>query len=184
MRRSRGIASVLLGLSAVGMLVAGPIMIAQGVSGRGQISDELASQKIVFTEDKAELPADLKQYAGERVDTGPEAKAFAAYIKGHIQKSTGGRSYSEVSSEWIAGGRKDAELAQLRQTAFMGETLRGSLLSAYQAWQLTWLVIGLGALLTALSVVFAVTAWTLRPQRITVPASPEALESKPPVAAS
>jgi hypothetical protein len=160
------------------MLVAGPIMITQGVSGQQMISDELTSQKITFTEDKAELPADLKQYAGEQVDNGTEAKAFAEYIKGHVTEATGGRTYSEVSSEWIAGGRKDAELAQLRQTAFMGETLRGSMLSAYQAWQLTWLVIALGALLTALSVVFGVTAWTLRPQRVVVPASPEALDTK------
>jgi hypothetical protein len=167
-----------MGLSAAAMLVAGPIMIAQGFGGQGMIKDELASQKISFTEDKADLPPALQQYAGEQVNTGPEAKAFAEYIKGHIMESTDGRSYSEVSSQWIAGGRKDAELGQLRQTAFMGETLRGSLMSAYQAWQLTWLVIALGALLTALSVVFGVTAWTLRPQRVTVPASPEALASK------
>jgi hypothetical protein len=164
-----------MGLSAAAMLVAGPIMISQGFQGQGMISDELTSQKIQFTEDKAELPPALQQYAGEQVNTGPEAKAFAEYIKGHVVEATGGRTYSEVSSEWIAGGRKDAELAQLRQTAFMGETLRGSLMSAYQAWQLTWLVIALGALLTALSVVFGVTAWTLRPQRVTVPASPEVL---------
>jgi gentisate 1,2-dioxygenase len=28
----------------------------------------------------------------------------------------------------------------------MGESLRGSLMGAYQAWEVTWLVIGLGAL--------------------------------------
>ena len=178
MRRSRGVASVLMGLSAVAMLVAGPIMIAQGANGQTMIKDELASQKISFPEDKAELPAALQAYVGEQVTTGPEAKAYADYIKGHITEATDGRTYSEVSAQWIAGGRKDADLAQLRQTAFMGETLRGSLMSAYQAWQLTWLVIGLGALLTGLSLVFGVTAWTLRPQRIAVPASPEALETK------
>jgi hypothetical protein len=178
MRRSRGIASVLMGLAGAAMLVAGPIMIAQGVSGQGQIKDELASQKIAFPDDKAKLPPALQEYAGVQVTTGTEAKAFAEYIKGHIAESTDGRTYSEVSAQWIAGGRKDAELAQLRQTAFMGETLRGSMMSAYQAWMVTWLVIGLGALLVGLSAVFGVTAWTLRPQRISVPASPEALESK------
>ena len=178
MRRSRGIASVLMALVGAGMLIAGPIMIAQGFSGQDMISDELAAQKITFTDDKAELPKELQEYAGRQVTTGPEAKAFANYIKGHVLESTDGRSFSEVSSEWIAGGRTDAELAQLRQTAFMGETLRGSLLSAYQAWQLSWLVIGLGTLLVGLSAVFGVTAWTLRPQRVAVPVSPEALESK------
>jgi hypothetical protein len=167
-----------MGLAGVAMLVAGPIMIAQGVNGQEMIKKELASQKISFPEDRAELPAGLQEYAGVQVTTGPQAKAYAEYIKGHIVEATGGRTYSEVSGEWIAGGRKDAELAQLRQTAFMGETLRGSLMSAFQAWQLTWLVIGLGALLVGLGVVFGVTAWALRPQRIAVPASPEALESR------
>lgn len=178
MRTSRGIASVLMGLAGVAMLVAGPIMITQGFSGQGMIKDELTAQKISFSDDRAELPADLQQYAGQQVTTGPQAKAFADLIKTHVKQATGGRTYSEVSAEWIAGGRKDAELGQLRQTAFMGETLRGSLMSAYQAWQLSWLVIALGALLIGLAVVFGATAWTLRPQRVRVPASPEALENR------
>jgi hypothetical protein len=148
-----------MGLAGVAMLVAGPIMISQGVNGQSMISDELAAQKISFPEDEAKLPPALQEYAGVQVTTGPEAKAFAEYIKGHVTEATGGRTYSEVSAEWIAGGRKDADLA-------------------HQAWQLTWLVIALGALLVGLSAVFGVTAWTLRPQRIAVPASPEALESK------
>jgi hypothetical protein len=53
---------------------------------------------------------------------------------------------------------KDATLAQQRQTAFMGEWLRGSLMSAYQAWELSWLVIGIGALFFALSIVFGASA--------------------------
>lgn len=178
MRTSRGIASVLLTLAGAAMLIAGPIMIAMGVDGQSMIRDELSSQKISFTDDRAELPEDLRQYAGEQVTTGPQAKAYADLIKVHVSEATSGRTYSEVSGEWIAGGRKDAELGQLRQTAFMGESLRGSLMSAYQAWQVTWLVIALGALLIGLSVVFGATAWALRPQRVTVPASPEALESK------
>jgi hypothetical protein len=42
------------------------------------------------------------------------------------------------------------KLSGERQTAFMGESLRGSLLSAYQAWQVTYLVIGLGIAFTGL----------------------------------
>lgn len=178
MRTSRGVASVLMALAGAAMLVAGPIMIFQGVNGQNMIKDELGSQRISFTDDRAELPADLREYAGQQVTTGTQAKAYADLIKVHVGEATDGRTYSEVSGEWIAGERKDAELGQLRQTAFMGESLRGSLMSAYQAWQLTWLVIALGALLIGLAVVFGATAWTLRPQRVTVPVSPEALESK------
>ncbi|MFC7483969.1 hypothetical protein ACFQX7_33535 [Luedemannella flava] len=36
----------------------------------------------------------------------------------------------------------------------MGNSLRGALLGAYQAWQVTALVAGLGALFTAIGVVF------------------------------
>ncbi len=94
-------------------------------------------------------------------------------VETHVKEATGGKTYSEVSAAWIAGGMKDATLAQQRQTAFMGESLRGSLMSAYQAWELTWLVIGLGALLFALSIVFAASAWAIRPERVRVPQSAE-----------
>jgi hypothetical protein len=62
--------------------------------------------------------------------------------------------YSEISEEWMANGRTDEKLAELRQTAFMGETLRGSLMSAYLGWQTGSLVIGLGGLVSGLGVVF------------------------------
>lgn len=55
---------------------------------------------------------------------------------------------------------------------------RRSLLSAYQAWGLTWLVVSLGALFTGLGVVFGATAYTMRPIQITIPESPEVLQHK------
>jgi hypothetical protein len=48
-------------------------------------------------------------------------------------------------------------------------------MSAYEAWQVTWLVIGLGTLFTGLAFVFGASAWTVRPRRIRVPKSPEVL---------
>jgi hypothetical protein len=161
-----------------GMFVAGPVMVAQGVQGQRLISDELTAQHVAFPADKAQLPDGLKKYAGEKVTSGSDAKAYADLIKTHVAKATGGKTYAEVSDEWIAGGRTDAKLAEVRETAFMGETLRGTLMSAYQAEQVTWLVIGLGALLTALGAVFGVTAYSMRPRKFVVPNSPEALESK------
>ncbi|MEV4703059.1 hypothetical protein [Actinoplanes sp. NPDC049316] len=177
MLRSRKIASVLMALVGAGMVAAGPVMVYEGVHGQSMIKDELRAQKIEFPADKAQLPDDLKGYAGRHVTTGSDAKAYADLIATHIAKATGGRTYSEVSDEWIAGGRKDEQLAQTRQTAFMGETLRGSLMSAYQAEQVTWLVSGLGALFVALGAVFGVTAFSLRTPKVVVPASPEALAS-------
>jgi hypothetical protein len=45
----------------------------------------------------------------------------------------------------------------------MGESLRASLLSAYQAWELTSLVVGLGAFFIGLGVVFGATAYAPSP---------------------
>ncbi|NJC74357.1 hypothetical protein HC031_32285, partial [Planosporangium thailandense] len=171
--------SWLWALTALALIIAGPVMIYRGVDGQHQVRQQLSAQQIQFpaTGDKG-LPADLAGYAGQKVTTGPQAKAYADMVEHHILAATGGKTYAQVSAAYLAGGSTDAKLAALRQTAFMGESLRGSLMSAYQAWELTWLVIGLGALLTGLSVVSGATALALRPRRITVPASPEALESR------
>jgi hypothetical protein len=177
MRKSSGIAGILLALAAAALIVAGPIMVWKGFDGQSQIKAQLSAQKIVFPAKGSEgLPANLQSYGGVTVTTGPQAKAYSDMVETHVLAATGGKTYSQVSGEWIAGGMKDPTLAQQRQTAFMGESLRASLLSAYQAWELTWLVIGLGALFTGLSFVFGATAWTMRPIKVTVPASPEVIE--------
>ncbi len=179
MRKFRGVPSILLAIAALALIVAGPVMIYEGFHGQSQVRHELTVQKIVFPAKGSEsLPAKLASYAGQQVTTGPQAKAYADMVETHVMASTGGRTYSEVSSAWIAGGMKDANLAQLRQTAFMGESLRASLMSAYQAWELSWLVVGLGALFLGLGVVFGATSYALRPAKIKVPESPEVLQHK------
>jgi len=176
MRTPRGLASILLALTGLVLIVAGPILIYQGFSGQNQIKNELVAQKITFPAKGSKgLPADLQAYGGVQVSNGTQAKAFAQMVEEHIQAATGGRTYSEVSAAYMAGGGTDQTLAGLRQTAFMGESLRTSLLSAYQAWQLTYLVIALGALFIGLAVVFGVTAYALRPTKVKVPESPEVL---------
>jgi hypothetical protein len=86
---------------------------------------------------KADAEA-LKQYAGSSMDTGPEAKAFADhYILAHMNESSQGQTYEEISGQYI--GLSDADkaapdgqaLGQLRQSLFMGNTLRGLLLYGY-----------------------------------------------------
>jgi hypothetical protein len=120
MRKSTGIASILLALAGLVLIVAGPIMIYKGLDGQSQITNELTAQKITFpAAGSAGLPADLQAYGGMQVTTGPQAKAFAQTVEEHVMKATGGKTYSEVSAAYIAGGSKDANLAALRQTAFM-----------------------------------------------------------------
>lgn len=149
--------SLLLTTIGVALLAAGPVMIAQGLIGRRSITHELTSQKIAFPSG-AGLPGDLARYAGAPVRTGAQARAFSDLIAEHVDKATGGRTYAEIADEWLAGGRTDERLARLRETAFMGQTLRGALLGAYQAWQITALVTALGVLVAAIGAAFLAMA--------------------------
>ena len=158
---ARSLVRWLAALTGVALLVAGPIMIGVGISGRHQVTQQLTAQQITFPANaKAGLPAAEAGYAGQQVTTGPEAKAFSDMIETHIKEATGGKTYSQVSGEYLTAlankATPAATLATLsgeRQTAFMGESLRGSLLSAYQAWEVTYLVIGLGLAFTGIGAV-------------------------------
>ncbi len=78
----------------------------------------------------AEYPG-LQQYAGQKVDSGPKAKAYAnEFIKVHLAAVAGGKTYSQVS-ELSRANPDDAKLAGQVATLFKGETLRGLLLYAW-----------------------------------------------------
>lgn len=156
MNGSRRPAGVLLGTVGAALAVAGPVMVLRARSGRKEIRAELTAQRITFPD--GGLPIELASYAGRPVETGIEARAYAQFIKGNVAKATEGRSYAEITVELHAAGGDDEKLVKLRQTAFMGQSLRASLMSAHQAWQLTTLVTGLGAALTGLGAALLVTA--------------------------
>jgi hypothetical protein len=109
-----------------------------------QVYDQLVMQDITMPEGDAlgSVPeadaAALEEYAGSPLDTGAEAKAFADhYILAHMNASSDGRTYEEVSGEFISlsdeqkASEEGQALAGLRQTLFMGNTLRGLLLYGY-----------------------------------------------------
>ncbi len=129
-------------LLAAVLLVAALLLTWANVFIGNQVHDQLAMQGITMPEKAAlETPAQhaaLDQYAGQELLTGPQAKAFADnYILVHMNAASGNRTYEEVSGEFI--GLSDAQKASpdgqalggLRQTLFMGNTLRGLLLYAY-----------------------------------------------------
>lgn len=123
------ITPVAAGLAA-GLIAIGVVSIVGGNYAHSVVRSQLASQQISFPK-PAEWPA-LKPYAGQQVLTGAQAKLYANdQILPDMNKTSGGKTYSEVSSAWIAGGMKNAVLGSERQTLFMGTTLRGMLL---QAW--------------------------------------------------
>jgi hypothetical protein len=142
------------------LLAAAAALLMRGKAGRDQIRRELSDQRIVFPA-AGDLPPALTRYAGLQVTTGGQARAFSDLIASHLAHATAGRTYAQIANEWQTNGRSDPRLTKLRETTFMGQTLRGSLLGAYQAWQLTTLVIGLGALLGVVGAVFAAmgAAW-------------------------
>jgi hypothetical protein len=106
-----------------------------------QVRNELAAQKIVFP--AANSPsiaapqfADMRQYAGQTLTTGPQAKVYANdYIANHLKAAGGGQTYAQLSAKAQADP-SNAALAKTVQTMFQGETLRGLLLNAYAFWTL------------------------------------------------
>ena len=128
---------------AVVLLAAGGLLTWAHVYVADQVHDQLAIQAITMPEKDALETADqhaaLDQYAGQQMLTGDQAQAYADhYILVHMNAASGNRTYEDVSGEYIgmtqdpnADPDKLAELGQLRQTLFMGNTLRGLLLNAY-----------------------------------------------------
>src|SRR4051812_38221547 len=143
---------------ALGMVVAGVFAVIGGSYARQVVHDQLSPQKITFPQNKAQgLFPDLQQYAGQTVDSGAKAKAYAdKYINRHLAEVAGGQTYAQVSAKSLAAP-DDTKLAGQKATLFQGETLRGLLLSVW-GWSVVGTVatlagialIGIGSLLAAL----------------------------------
>ena len=142
------------------------------------VHDELSTQRIFFPDEESlreEGRDDLVKYAGEQVDTGEEAEAYASYINGHLEEIADGKRYAEIDDrgaqaaveEAIEAGAPADEVAELqaradelkrqRDTLFRGETLRGLLLTSF-AWGrvgeiaaiAAWFAFAAAAVMTAL----------------------------------
>jgi hypothetical protein len=123
-------------VAAAGMIVVGALAVVGGHYDKQVVRDQLAPQKIFFP--KPATNPSLASYAGQQVLTGKQAKLYAQdQIGVDLNKVAGGKTYSQISAEWIAGGMKNTTLAGERTTLFTGETLRGLLLNAWG-----WSVIG------------------------------------------
>jgi hypothetical protein len=140
-RKTIDITFTLLGAAVTVMMLVGSALGLYAYHfATSQVHDQLAAQKVYFPAkgssalDPAEFPG-LQKYAGQLVDNGPKAKAFAdEYIAVHLKKIADGKTYSEVSAEAMKDPTNTA-LQQQKQTLFQGETLRGMLLgSGYAYW--------------------------------------------------
>lgn len=124
---------------AAGLLVAGGLLTWASSFTADEVHDQLAMQDITMPPKEAletdEQHEALDKYAGQRMTTGPQARAYADYfILVHMNAASGGKTYSQVSGEFLAlsdeekASAEGQALGQLRQTLFMGNTLRGLLL--------------------------------------------------------
>jgi hypothetical protein len=104
--------------------------------GLNMVHTQLAAQDISFPAkgspalNPAEFP-DLQRYAGQKVDSGPKAKAYAnGFIGRHLTAAAGGKTYAELSAASLADPT-NTKLSGQVATLFKGETLRGLLLYAW-----------------------------------------------------
>ena len=125
------------------LLVAGGLLLVAGNFANNTVSQQLADQRITMPSGKAiedpQIKPYLEQYAGQPMTTGAQAQAYADhYILVHMNAASQGKTYGEVSAAYTALTKDpNADPAavkaagDLRQTMFMGDSLRGMLLNAY-----------------------------------------------------
>jgi hypothetical protein len=135
---------------AIVLTIAGGLLLWGHSFADSNVRHQLSQQHVNFpdkagiaAQKNAEITKYVTPYAGQQVVTGQQAQVFADhYIKVHMEDIAGGKTYSEVSGEYMAlnatnpDDPKVAELAGQRQALFMGETLRGMLLNAYAFWKI------------------------------------------------
>jgi putative Ca2+/H+ antiporter (TMEM165/GDT1 family) len=130
-------------VAAAGIVIVGVLAVVGGSYDKQVVHDQLVPQKIFFPAagSKALLPG-VKQYAGQQLVNGNQAKAYANnFINVHLSEIAGGQTYAQVSTAALAAP-KNAKLAEEKATLFQGETLRGLLLNAWG-----WSVVGMIATL-------------------------------------
>lgn len=136
-----GIVIVVVALIAGGLLLWGHSFVNHNVR------NQLAQQQIYFppkaafdhakagSEITPSMIPSVSQYAGQQLLTGKQAKAYADdFIAVHLREMPYNGVYSKISSAAMAakpGSAQATQLNGLKQTTFMGTTLRGLLLEAY-----------------------------------------------------
>ncbi|HEX5853394.1 MAG TPA: hypothetical protein VFY36_09895 [Solirubrobacteraceae bacterium] len=134
-------------VAAAGMIVVGILAVVGGSYDKQVVHDQLVPQKIFFPPagSPALLPG-VKQYAGQQLVNGAQAKAYANdFINVHLSKIAGGQTYAQVSAAALAAPT-NAKLAAEKAALFQGETLRGLLLNAW-GWSLVGTIATLAGIL-------------------------------------
>ena len=149
MRRNTHLAAIVgFALSAV-LLVSGGLLLWGSTYTHNMVHNQLAAQQIYFppkaafahpkagTEITPSMIPSVSQYAGQQLVTGQQAQSYADnFIAVHIANMTGGKTYSQLSSQAMAHPT-DTKLAAQVNTVFKGEALRSILLNAFGWWKVS-----------------------------------------------
>lgn len=124
--------------------LAGPTLIGAGGAAWYVITEQLKAQKV-------EVHRDSSQLAGRLVAGPVTAFAQAAVIEKHALAMGGGRTFAEISEEWMAATAagdeaRAAELAGTRETVMQANLLRASLFTSVLAYGVAALATGTGVL--------------------------------------
>jgi hypothetical protein len=149
---------------AIVLVVIGGLAVYGGNFGRNSVQDRLTPEKVAFPPYDAMTPeeqASVGQFAGQTVDTGPEAQAFATFIAGHLTFVNDGKTYAETSAAARVDGLDPKTAADLQAKAdvlFKGETLRSIMLNAYGWWTVATIALYAGWLMIVAGIVLGVLA--------------------------
>jgi hypothetical protein len=157
-------------------------LIGVGIAGRDTVRDDLAREQIVGTPDSA--------IANQKVDTGGEAKEFAATIRKHTMEATGNQTYSQMGRFLDASGKPTEDEAAAAKDPKTGEAVENparniwisstafqtALNTAYFAENVATFVIAIGGALLLVGIGFLVlTVRLLKPEakteRVVAPAT-------------
>ena len=107
------------GIAASVVLIAFGIgSVYTGLDGRDRVRDDLAREMIVGTEDSS-IP-------GQKVDSGSEAKAFAAVMRKHTLEATGGQTYAEMDRFLDANGKPTSDEAAAAKDPKTGQPVENA----------------------------------------------------------
>lgn len=169
--RKGGIAaSIILIALGLGALIVGGV-------GRDTVRSELAREQIVGTPDST--------VAGQKIDTGAEAKEFAATIRRHTLEATGGQTYSQMGRFLDDSGKAtndeaaaavdpktEQPVANPARNIWIASTaFQSALNTAYFAESMTLFVIAMGAAFLLVGIGFLVLTLRLLKKSAPLPAS-------------
>lgn len=131
-------------LARTACIVASPLLVTAGGAAWVVITQQLKAQKI-------DVHPDSEQLKGRPVAGPITAFAQAAVIEKHALGMGGGRTFAEISEEWMeanaAGDTERAgELSGTREMVMQANFLRASLFTSVLAYGVAALTVGIGVL--------------------------------------